>query len=73
MVEDRAVDGGLVLARTERATLVVANGGGHAIEEVLVQLGQRDAGTALNTVDVAPTSKMTTTGWSNSIAWCNSG
>jgi hypothetical protein len=56
MVEDRAVDGGLVLTRTARATLVVANGGGHAVEAVLVQLGQQVAGTALNTVDVAPTS-----------------
>ena len=56
MVEDRAVYGGLVLARTGRATLVVANGGGHAVEAVLVQLGQQAAGTALNTVDVAPTS-----------------
>lgn len=56
MVEDRAVYGGLVLARTGQATLVVANGGGHAVEAVLVQLGQQAAGTALNTVDVAPTS-----------------
>jgi hypothetical protein len=56
MVEDRTADGGLVLARTGRATLVVANGGGHAVEAVLVQLGQQAAGTALNTVDVAPTS-----------------
>lgn len=56
MVEDRAVYGGLVLPRTGRATLVVANGGGHAVETVLVQLGQQAAGTALDTVDVAPTS-----------------
>jgi hypothetical protein len=56
MVEDRAVYGGLVVPRTGRATLVVANGGGHAVEAVLVQLGQQAAGTALNTVDVAPTS-----------------
>ena len=56
MVEDRAVYGGLVLARTGQATLVVANGGGHAVEAVLVQLGQQAAGTALSTVDVAPTS-----------------
>jgi hypothetical protein len=56
MVEDRTVYGGLVLARTGRATLVVANGGGHAVEAVLVQLGQQAAGTALSTVDVAPTS-----------------
>jgi len=56
MVEDRAAYGGLVLARTGRATLVVANGGGHAVEAVLVQLGQQAAGTAMNTVDVAPTS-----------------
>jgi hypothetical protein len=56
MVEDRAVYGGLVLPRDGRATLVVASGGGHAVEAVLAQLGQRAAGTALNTVDVAPTS-----------------
>ena len=56
MVEDRTADGGLVLAPTGRATLVVANGGGHAVEAVLVQLRQQAAGTALNTVDVAPTS-----------------
>jgi hypothetical protein len=56
MVEDRAVYGALVLAGTGRATLVVANGGGHAVEAVLVQLGQQAAGSALNTVDVAPTS-----------------
>ena len=56
MVEDRAVYGALVVARTGRATLVVANGGGHAVEAVLVQLGQQAAGSALNTVDVAPTS-----------------
>jgi hypothetical protein len=56
MVEDRAVDGGLVLPRSGRATLVVAGGGGHAVEAALVQLGQRAAGTTLNTVDVAPTS-----------------
>jgi hypothetical protein len=56
MVEDRTVYGGLVIARTGRATLVVANGGGHAVEAVLVQLGQQAAGTALSTVDVAPTS-----------------
>jgi hypothetical protein len=56
MVEDRAVDGGLVLPSTGRATLVVAGGGGHAVEAVLAQLGQQAAGTALSTVDVAPTS-----------------
>lgn len=56
MVEDRAVYGGLVLPSTGRSTLVVANGGGHAVETVLVQLGQQVAGTALTTVDVAPTS-----------------
>ena len=56
MVEDRTVYGALVLARTGQATLVVANGGGHAVEAVLVQLGQQAAGTALSTVDVAPTS-----------------
>jgi hypothetical protein len=58
MVEDRAVDGGLVLPRTGRATLVVASGGGHAVEAALAQLGQHAAGTALNTVDVAPTSPL---------------
>ena len=56
MVEDRAVYGGLVLPRTGRATLVVANGGGHAVDAVLAQLGQQAAGIALNIVDVAPTS-----------------
>jgi hypothetical protein len=56
MVEDRAVYGALVLPSTGQATLVVANGDGHAVEAVLVQLGQQVAGTALNTVDVAPTS-----------------
>ena len=56
MVEDRAVYGGLVLPSTGRSTLVVANGGGHAVEAVLVQLGHKVAGTALTTVDVAPTS-----------------
>ena len=56
MVEDRAVYGGLVIARSGQATLVVANGGGHAVETALVQLGQQAAGTALNTVDVARTS-----------------
>ena len=58
----RVVYGGLVLTRTGRATLVVANGGGHAVEAVLVQLGQQAAGTALNTVDVAPTSPGNTDG-----------
>ena len=56
MVEDRAAYGGLVLPRTGRATLVVANGGGHAVEAVLQQLGQQAAGPTLSTVDVAPTS-----------------
>ena len=59
MVEDRAVYGALVLPRTGSATLLVANGGGHSVEAVLVQLGQQVAasrGTTLSIVDVAPTS-----------------
>jgi hypothetical protein len=59
MVEDRAAYGGLVLPRTGPATVLVANGGGHAVEANLVQLGQQEArtrGTTLTTVDVAPTS-----------------
>jgi hypothetical protein len=59
MVEDRAAYGALLLPRTGSATLLVANGGGHAVETILVQLGQQEArthGTTLTTVDVAPTS-----------------
>ena len=59
MVEDRAVDGALALPPGGPVTLVVAGGGGHAVEAVLMQLGQQVAqarGTPLNTVDVAPTS-----------------
>jgi hypothetical protein len=59
MVEDRTVYGGLVLPRTGPATVLVANGGGHAVETMLIQLGQQVARahrTTLNTVDVAPTS-----------------
>ena len=59
MVEDRTVYGALVLPRTGSATLLVANGGGHSLEAVLMQVGQQVAtsrGTALGIVDVAPTS-----------------
>ncbi len=59
MVDDRAVDGALALPPTGPATLLVANGGGHAVEAVLMRLGQQMAqarGAPLNTVDVAPTS-----------------
>jgi hypothetical protein len=59
MVEHRTVYGALLLPRTGPATLLVANGGGHAVETLLVQLGQQEAhahGTTLNTVDLAPTS-----------------
>ena len=59
MVEDRAAYGALVLPRTGPVTLLVANGGGHSVETVLVQLGQQLAQThrtTLTTVDVAPTS-----------------
>jgi Protein of unknown function (DUF3533) len=59
MVEDRAAYGAMVLPRTGPATLLVANGGGHSVETVLVQIGQqlaRTRGTTLTTVDVAPTS-----------------
>jgi hypothetical protein len=58
MVEDRAVDGALALTRTGPVTLLVAGGGGHGVETVLMQLGQQMAqarGTSLKTVDVAPT------------------
>lgn len=59
MVEDRAAYGAIVLPRTGAGTLVVASGGGHAVETILVQLGQqvgRTGRTTLRTVDVAPTS-----------------
>ena len=59
MVEDRAVYGALVLPRTGPATLLVANGGGHAVAALLTQLGQQEALAArvrLRTADVAPTS-----------------
>jgi hypothetical protein len=59
MVEDRTVYGALVLPRTGPATLLVANGGGHSVAAVLMQVGQQVAtsrGTALRIVDVAPTS-----------------
>jgi hypothetical protein len=59
LVEDRTVYGALVLPRTGSATLLVANGGGHSVEAVLVQLGQRvaaNSGTTLGIVDMAPTS-----------------
>ncbi len=59
MVEDRTVYGALLLPRTGPATLLVANGGGHAVATMLMQLGQQAAracGTTLTTVDLAPTS-----------------
>jgi hypothetical protein len=59
MVEDRTAYGALLLPRTGPATLLVANGGGHAVATTLMQLGQQAArarGTTLTTVDLAPTS-----------------
>jgi hypothetical protein len=59
MVEDRTAYGALLLPPTGPATLLVANGGGHAVATVLMQLGQQAAyarGTTLTTVDLAPTS-----------------
>jgi hypothetical protein len=59
MVEDRSAYGALVLPRSGAGTLLVANGGGHAVETLLMQLGQQVARarrTTLSTVDVAPTS-----------------
>jgi hypothetical protein len=59
MVEDRTTYGALLLPRTGPATLLVANGGGHAVVTTLMQLGQQAAGargTTLITVDLAPTS-----------------
>ena len=59
MVEDRTAYGALLLPRTGPVTLLVANGGGHAVATMLMQLGQQAAGargTTLTTVDLAPTS-----------------
>ena len=59
MVEDRAVYGALDLPAAGPTTLLVANGGGHAVETMLLQFGQQIAhvrGTPLALVDVAPTS-----------------
>jgi hypothetical protein len=59
LVEDRAVYGALALPRTGPITLLVANGGGHAVAVILRQLGQQIArarGTQLTTYDVAPAS-----------------
>ena len=59
LVQDRAAYGALAVPRTGPTTLLVANGGGHAVATMLMQLGQqvaRTRGTTLNTVDVAPTS-----------------
>ena len=59
MVEDRTAYGALLLPRTGPAILLVANGGGHAVATMLMQLGQQAAGargTTLITVDLAPTS-----------------
>jgi len=59
MVKDRTAYGALLLPRAGPATLLVANGGGHAVATILMQLGQQVAGargTTLITVDVAPTS-----------------
>lgn len=59
MVEDRTAYGALLLPLTGPATLLVANGGGHAVATTLMQVGQQAArarGTTLTTVDLAPTS-----------------
>jgi hypothetical protein len=59
MVEDRTAYGALLLPRTGPAILLVANGGGHAVATMLMQLGQQVGGargTTLITVDLAPTS-----------------
>ena len=59
MVEDRTAYGALLLPPTGPATLLVANGGGHAVATTLMQVGQQAArarGTTLTTVDLAPTS-----------------
>lgn len=58
MVTDRAAYGALVLPPGGAGILLVANGGGHAVATILVQLGQqvaRTGRTTLRTVDVAPT------------------
>ena len=65
MVEDRTVFGALDLPPAGPTTLLVANGGGHAVETSLLQVGQQIAhvrGTPLATVDVAPTSAQDPTG-----------
>jgi hypothetical protein len=65
MVEDRAVYGALALRPAGPTTLLVANGGGHAVETALLQFGQQIAhgrGTQLATVDVAPTSSQDPSG-----------
>ena len=58
MVEDRTAYGALLIPRAGPAILLVASGGGHAVETMLMQLGQaaRARGTTLTTVDLAPTS-----------------
>jgi hypothetical protein len=59
LVEERTAYGALALPPTGPATLLVASGGGHAVAALLTQLGQQEAsahGTALRTVDIAPTS-----------------
>jgi hypothetical protein len=59
MVEDRTVYGALVLPRTGPDTLLVANGDGHSVAALLMQVGQQVAasrGSTLSIVDVAPTS-----------------
>ena len=59
LVEDRTVDGALALPVAGPATLLVAGGAGHAVQAVLVQVGERAAAaraSRLNVIDVAPTS-----------------
>jgi hypothetical protein len=59
MIEDRAVYGALAIPPVGPTTLLVANGGGHAVEVIFLQVGHQIAqvrGTLLATVDVAPTS-----------------
>ena len=65
LVEERTVYGALALPRTGPSTLLVANGGGHAVAAFLMEFGQhvaRARGTPLLTVDVAPTSPNDPTG-----------
>ncbi len=65
MVEDRAVYGALALPPAGPTTLLVANGGGHAVETILLQFGQQVAharGTPLATADVARTSSQDPSG-----------